>query len=722
MTSALRTSSGQKNRLTQSTKFLEDRDALTEESVNRISEALRSTKNLDQLVTKIISSATKSRRTAKDENSELLSPYGRTTLSGSKSFAGPITHFQHMEHLNSSDEDECTFHPKVNNKPHLCAQRVIPNNDTNEFLHNHAKDRSAKKLENQDINHSKFDRMTNTSKIGPKSVQIMFKRLQQAVKSLISDSESIENPGNLTFEGLGTVLYKIGLFQNLEFTPQENDPERSSVTINQARVKPERLSREIQFHETLWKICSLPSEDQNLISADLVFKFLLVLVEEKTEVAESATFLLESIDRALEATGKQREEGKSIYLQIKDEQNLWSLEQVVAEFRRLFDDKTSFMNIYSFTNNVVSKKEQTDRFYPHTHTPQTNKKSHKLDSRYFNETMAKKIETAHSDVRKSDLQDRKLRLYNYHKYLVHKKNISLEAKINEELAPCTFAPSITPYKKQKQRPTVAAGNESPSVAEQGNSSPKKGYFSQALEGNLGPKRQLLMYEVAHHYKEKLHQKAYALKKKEEIQELSHCTFEPRLNSNYENCTARHQDFYEGVPNGFKKAVERLHKGKEQKHSLKAELEKIPRGENYEKNRQAGFNPPSQLERPRIKRREVLVYVDVSIGHGRTGRIGIHKGDNAKALAHYFARTYSLNANMQESLEKLLQSYIDSYFAQSPQNELVEMQDARRNEYQEEAEYYDEEQEEEEEEEEEEGVEEVEEEEEEEEEDQDDEDN
>lgn len=720
MASALFTSSAKKNRLTQSTKFLEDRD-LNEDSINRISEALKSTKNLDQLVTKIISSATKSRRTAKDDNSEIISPF-RTTLSGSKSFAGPVTHFQHMEHLNSSDEDECTFHPKTNNKPHLCAQRVIPNNDTNEFLHNHAKDRSAKKQERQELNHSNFDRMTAMSKIGPKSMQIVFKKLQQAIKSLVSDCESLENPGNVTFEGLGTILYRIGLFQNLEFTPQENDPDRSSVTINQARVKPERLSKEIQFHENLWKICVLPSQDKNFVSADLIGKFLLVLVEEKTEVVESAAFLLESIDRALEdTTGQKREEGQSLYLQIKDEQNLWALAQLVAEFRKLFDNKTSFMNIYSFTNNVVSKKEQTDRFYPHTHTPQTNKKSQQLDSRFFSNTMAKKLEVAQSTVRTSDLQDRKLRLYNYHKYLIHKNNVALENKIQEELAPCTFAPAITPYKKQKQRPTVAAGNESPSVAEQGNSSPKKGYFSQALDQNLGPKRQLLLYEVAHQYKEKLHQKAYALKKKEEIQELSHCTFEPRLNRNYEDSTARHQDFYEGVPNGFKKAVERLHKGKQQKHALKTELEKVPRGENYEKNKSAGFNPPSQLERPKIKRKEVLVYVDVSIGHGRTGRIGIHKGDNAKALAHYFARTYSLNANMQESLEKLLQSYIDSYFAQSPQNEPA---DQRRNNYQqEEGEYYEEEeQEEEEEEEEEEGVEEVEEEEEEEEEDQDEEDN
>lgn len=158
------------------------------------------------------------------------------------------------------------------------------------------------------------------------------------------------------------LLYRIGVFQNLEFKPQENNPERSSVSINHARVKPERLAREITFHENMWKICALASSDQNLAPADLVYKFMLVLVEEKTEVVESASFLLESVDRALEANGASREDNRSPFLETKDEKNLWSLEKLVAEFRRLFDDKTSFMNCYSCTSNtaVIEKNDQVN--------------------------------------------------------------------------------------------------------------------------------------------------------------------------------------------------------------------------------------------------------------------------------------------------------------------------------------------------------------------------
>jgi len=44
--------------------------------------------------------------------------------------------------------------------------------------------------------------------------------------------------------------------------------------------------------------------------------------------------------------------------------------------------------------------------------------------------------------------------------------------------------------------------------------------------------------------------------------------------------------------------------------------RIPRGENYEKNRNADFAPPTFLLRPKIKKEEALVYVDVSIGNGK----------------------------------------------------------------------------------------------------------
>jgi len=78
-------------------------------------------------------------------------------------------------------------------------------------------------------------------------MKIVLNRLQKAMKSLVVNAEESETKGRLTFEGLGTVLYRVGLFQNLEFIPKEGDGEKSSMSINHAKVKPERLSKEVKL-------------------------------------------------------------------------------------------------------------------------------------------------------------------------------------------------------------------------------------------------------------------------------------------------------------------------------------------------------------------------------------------------------------------------------------------------------------------------------------------
>jgi len=44
-----------------------------------------------------------------------------------------------------------------------------------------------------------------------------------------------------------------------------------------------------------------------------------------------------------------------------------------------------------------------------------------------------------------------------------------------------------------------------------------------------------------------------------------------------------------------------------------------------------------------------VYVDVNVGLGRTGRIGLHTNDNPSDLAHNFSKAFQLNREMEESL-------------------------------------------------------------------------
>jgi len=390
--------------------------------------------------------------------------------------------------------------------------------------------------------------------------------------------------------------------------------------------------------------------------------------------------ILFSIDAALEANGMTSEENKSIYLRLKEEKNLWSLEKLVGELRRLFDDKTSFMNIYSSSNLIQARNHiEGDKQYNFSFKPEVSKKTTALDNRYLNERLLKNMTLLQPNLEHRAMRPRYNRLYNYSGYLKDKKGIRLEERLREELSPCTFVPKTTSYKKA-QNPYESRINDTRSLANQSSISPtKKGYFAHALDEGAGNDRHLMMYEVAKIYKEKLHLKTYTIKKKEEADEMKECTFKPKIDRLYETSPVRGQDFYEGVPKGFKKTVERLQVGESWRQTRQAELTRIPRGENYEKNREAEFNPPTFLERPKIKRDEALVYVDVNIGPGRTGKIGIHRKDNAKDLAKNFAKTYSLNAAMRESLEELLQSYIDSYFAKLPTQEEQEAESGERQE-------------------------------------------
>lgn len=49
-----------------------------------------------------------------------------------------------------------------------------------------------------------------------------------------------------------------------------------------------------------------------------------------------------------------------------------------------------------------------------------------------------------------------------------------------------------------------------------------------------------------------------------------------------------------------------------------------------------------------------MYIDVNVGHGRTGRITVREGDDLRHLAQGFARTFHLDREMASQLEEMLQ--------------------------------------------------------------------
>ncbi len=70
-------------------------------------------------------------------------------------------------------------------------------------------------------------------------------RIKKAIQHLVEEIEKPEQRGSLNFENLGMILSKMGVFQNLEFGKTEEKVNQSALSLNQSKVKPERLSQEV---------------------------------------------------------------------------------------------------------------------------------------------------------------------------------------------------------------------------------------------------------------------------------------------------------------------------------------------------------------------------------------------------------------------------------------------------------------------------------------------
>ena len=63
--------------------------------------------------------------------------------------------------------------------------------------------------------------------------------------------------------------------------------------------------------------------------------------------------------------------------------------------------------------------------------------------------------------------------------------------------------------------------------------------------------------------------------------------------------------------------------------------------------------PFRFDEWSAKKKTPLLYMDVNLGFGKSGRIGIHDGDDPRALAVGFGRTYQLEPSRIGKLTDLI---------------------------------------------------------------------
>mmetsp|Transcript_25768 Transcript_25768/g.54702 ORF Transcript_25768/g.54702 Transcript_25768/m.54702 type:complete len:654 (-) Transcript_25768:282-2243(-) len=109
------------------------------------------------------------------------------------------------------------------------------------------------------------------------------------------------------------------------------------------------------------------------------------------------------------------------------------------------------------------------------------------------------------------------------------------------------------------------------------------------------------------------------------------------------------------PRNFDRTVARLRHAREEREAMVREQCHVPVGENYERLRRLGQQPFScadREDRPWL-RGPPLFLVEVEVGRGRTGRIGIYEGDSLERKARSFGRAFQLDQQAVLRLEDLL---------------------------------------------------------------------
>jgi len=108
------------------------------------------------------------------------------------------------------------------------------------------------------------------------------------------------------------------------------------------------------------------------------------------------------------------------------------------------------------------------------------------------------------------------------------------------------------------------------------------------------------------------------------------------NSNTRTDLHSHSPVQRPVPKGFEKQVSRMRQANREREEREEKSQKRARGEQYDRVKLAKMKPPSFHE---TKKRQLLLYVDVNVTPTKTGRIGIHVGDDIREVAHNFCKAF-----------------------------------------------------------------------------------
>ncbi|KAG2382523.1 hypothetical protein C9374_005103 [Naegleria lovaniensis] len=226
-------------------------------------------------------------------------------------------------------------------------------------------------------------------------------------------------------------------------------------------------------------------------------------------------------------------------------------------------------------------------------------------------------------------EPRYLKLMKQHSEMEEKMKRDREAWEKKKMTDCTFQPRTNSAKKS---------------------------YGQTHNSNASSVSRFdLLYQMASKPKKPLSEKTAAER------EIEECTFRPDTSQTKNVSLSKSIDF--DSIKGFKETIGRIRKGNEERERLYNYFnnvrEKAATTTDDFKNKKTEFKPFSfQLDKR--KKSKPLLYMDVNLGVGKSGRLAIHEGDSAETLASNFAKTYKLDELLQKRLEQLIKHHIDMH--------------------------------------------------------------
>ena len=550
----------------------------------------------------------------------------------------------------------------------------------------------------QDMRQSMYDDLKsyrNESKMLPYSDELIHKKTH--VKIEFQLNRHCKNEYEITFVEIGALFCDLGIFKifdSEDFTTKQR-------VIEKFKSNPERARLEASFHDQIWLFMSnFSNGDSNKsvprdLARIILGHFMILGYPNK----QGASILINKLVAYLVHAGHSQSIAEEVIINIlerqKENPKNWDIEKLFSVWKSFMKD-SNVSNNKSFVNPTLSNfigsnnsklnttmqasmrdstitrggsklnRESVDarrslEGSKHKYTPELNRRSVLIDknrqeSQFRDEDISQK---STMPINRYEL------LFEYHRYLLDKKDRKKEEAEQDELKECTFKPALISQQMESIYPgeSLCDGELlSPNVYKSG------GKHKKSKNSNLYQEDyNVHMYEksiLKKQQRELSNQQAMSTTDLKLAKEMSKCTFEPDLSKsqNYDKNLSNARKTTNDV-RGFEKFNARLKYAQEKKEADtiiyenlgNINLNKI-KEEQEDHFNNINLNSISNDNTEAVEENPIILTVDVTMSKNKTGKISIRKYDEPEELAGRFTQIYNLSEDVHSHLVEMLREY------------------------------------------------------------------